>query len=204
MTASFMPYYKKIKNLLLACLFSSLVIGANAAYAGVGNSALNIKNAELVLQDDEYVLNADVDIKLSSEIEQAINKGFELSFLVEFQLVLPRKYWFDDEIVTVTHQISLSYHALSRQYLLIRDDSQKIFSSLDEARQALSEIRDFKMFQKSDVEKNEPYKAKLLMRLDYKKLPKALQVDVIGSDDWKISSQRFEWVPNLAKTESSK
>ncbi|OIR02523.1 hypothetical protein GALL_154740 [mine drainage metagenome] len=199
-----MPYYKKIKKLLITCLFSFVAIGVTAVHAGVGNSALNIKNAELVLQDDEYVLNADVDVKLSSEIEQAVNKGFELNFLVEFQLVVPRKYWFDDEIVTVTHHISLSYHALSRQYLLIRDDSQKLFASLDEAKQALSEIRDLKVLQKSDVEKVEPYKAKLLMRLDYKKLPKALQVDVIGSDDWKISSQRFEWIPNLAKLETAK
>jgi len=52
---------------------------------------------------------------------------------------------------------------------------------------------------KSDVEKGLLYKALLLMRLDYKKLPKALQVDAIGSDDWKMTSQRFEWTPSLFK-----
>jgi len=38
-----------------------------------------------------------------------------------------------------------------------------------------------------------------LMRLDPKKLPKVLQGDAMGSDDWKMSSQRFEWVPSLFK-----
>jgi hypothetical protein len=37
------------------------------------------------------------------------------------------------------------------------------------------------------------------MRLDHKKLPKALQVEGMGSNDWKMSSQRFEWTPNIFK-----
>lgn len=194
MTAFFMHCCKKIKHLLLACLLTLFAINALA-----GTSSLIIKNAELVALDDSYLLNADVDIKFNSEIEQAILKGFELNFLVEFQLVSPRKYWFDDEIVTVAHRVALSYHALSRQYLVMHGDQQKTFANLDEAIQALSEVRDLKVLQKSDVEKNEPYKAVLLMRLDYKNLPKALQVDTMGSADWKMTSQRFEWSPNLFK-----
>lgn len=201
MTASFMRYFKKIKQLFFAGLAALFVLGNVAAHAASG---LNIKSAELTPVDDAYVLNADVDIKFSPELEQAINKGFELSFLVEFQLVTPHKYWFDDEIVTITQQVTLSYHALSRQYLLMRGDQQKIFSSLDDLKQALSEIRDVKVVQKNELDKGEAYKAFLLMRLDHKKLPRALLVDAMGSDDWRISSQRFEWVPNFLKAESSK
>lgn len=185
---------KKIKQLLCVFLFASFATTAIAS-----NSSLNIKSAELVAYEDGYLLNADVDIKFNDEIEQAIIKGFELNFLVEFQLASPRRYWFDDEIVTVTHRVTLGYHALSRQYLVMRGDQQKTFSSLEEAKQELSEIRDWIVFKKSDVEKGEVYKAALLMRLDHTKLPKALQVDAIGSDNWKMTSQRFEWSPSLFK-----
>jgi hypothetical protein len=194
MTAFSMPCYKKIKQFLfisLLALFSTTVLA--------GNSSLNIKSAELEALEDIYVLNADVDMKFSEKIEEAISKGFELNFLIEFQLAKPRKYWFDDEVVTVTHDVSLSYHALSRQFLVIRGDQQKTFVRLDEAIDDLSAISDLKVFQKSEVEKGELYKAVLLMRLDAKKLPKALQGEAIGSDDWKMSSQRFEWVPDLFK-----
>lgn len=160
---------------------------------------MNIRTAELVALDDSYALNADVDIKFSNEIEQAIIKGFDLNFLVEFQLLSPRKYWFDDEIMTVTHEVTLSYHALSRQYLLVQDGQQKTFVTLDEATDELSGISNLKVLKKSDVEKGATYKAVLLMRLDHKKLPKSLQVDALGSDEWKISSQRFEWTPSLFK-----
>jgi hypothetical protein len=62
-------------------------------------------------------------------------------------------------------------------------------------------VRDLKVIQKSELEKGLTYHAILLMRLDYKKLPKSLQVDALGSSDWKMSSQRFEWAPSLLKSE---
>ncbi len=199
MTAFFMHCCKKTKQLLLACLFALFATSALATNTNANNSSLNIKSAELVAFEDGYVLNADVDIKFNDEMEQAILKGFELNFLVEFQLLSPRQYWFDDEIVTVTHHVTLSYHALSRQYLVVQDGQQKTFATLDEAIEEMSDISDLKVLKKSDVEKGLLYKALLLMRLDYKKLPKALQVDAIGSDDWKMTSQRFEWTPSLFK-----
>jgi hypothetical protein len=195
MMAFSMPCYKKIKQFLLIgflALFTTTVLA--------GNSSMNIKSAELVVVEDAYALNADVDIKFSNAIEEAISKGFELNFLIEFQLAKPRKYWFDDEVVTVAHEVSLSYHALSRQFLVIRGDQQKTFVRLDEALDDLSYISGLKVFKKSEVEKGELYKAVLLMRLNSKKLPKTLQSEsIVGSDNWQMSSQNFEWVPNLFK-----
>lgn len=197
--AFFMHCCKNIKQFLFGGLLLLFVVTAWA-----GNSSLNIKRAEIQAQEDAYVLNADVDMKFSEKIEEAISKGFELNFLIEFQLAKPRKYWFDDEIVTVTQRVALSYHALSRQFLVMRGEQQKAFVRLDEAMDDLSDISGLKVFQIAEIEKGEPYKAALLMRLDTKKLPAVLQGDAIGSDDWKMSSQRFEWVPNLGKSESTK
>ncbi len=103
---------------------------------------MSIRSASLVVLDDAYALNADVDVKFSEKMEEAISKGFALNFLIEFQLSKPRKYWFDDEIITVTHNVTLSYHALSRQFLVIRGDQQKAFVRLDEATDDLSDISD--------------------------------------------------------------
>lgn len=196
-----MRCFKKIKQLLA---MAALAFAASQAYANnavlvsnAGNS-LNIKHAELVQVDEQYFLNADVDVKFNAEMEEALDKGFEFNFLVEFQLVTPYEYWFDDEIATVTHRITLSYHALSRQYLLSRGDQQKAFASLDEARIDLGKIRDMKVFNKTDVSKGEAYNAALLVRLDHAKLPKAL-LEAESKEEWKMISQRYEWVPSLFK-----
>lgn len=194
MTASSMLYCKKIRQLFFAF---SLLLFVDIAQAA--SNSLHIRSANLITFEDDVLLNADAEINFSSEMEKAILKGFTFNFLVEFQLVLPRQYWFNDEVATTTQQISLSYHALSRQYIVMRNEQQRTFASLDAAIEDLSVIQDLKVFQKSDIEKGEQYQAVLLMRLDHKKLPKALQVDGYASKDWKMTSQRFEWSPNIFK-----
>lgn len=163
-----------------------------------GNS-LRLRSANLTVYEDEYLLNADAEINFGPEIEKAILKGFVFSFLIEFQLLTPKKYWFDDEVVTTVQQVSLSYHALTRQYIVVRNDMQRAYASLDEAIEDLSIIQDMKVFEVNEVERGERYQAVLLMRLDQKKLPKALQIEGMTSSEWKLSSQRFEWTPNLFK-----
>lgn len=174
-----------------------LLVYTGAALAA-GNS-LHIRSANLITYENEVLLNADAEINFGTEMEKAILKGFTFNFLIEFQLSLPRQYWFDDEIVTTVQQVSLSYHALSRQFIVMRNEQQRTYASLDAAIEDLSVIQDMKVFEKTDVEKGELYTAALLMRLDHKKLPKALQVESMGSNDWKMSSQRFEWPVNLFK-----
>lgn len=196
-----MRYYKSIKQLFSIVLLILVANHVTATPNGVNNAinSLTIKSAEIFLLEDEYLLNADTEVKFNPDLEEALNKGVQFNFLVEFQLVIPYQYWFDDEIVTVTERMTLSYHALSRQYLVQRGDQQKSFGSLDEVKLDLGKIRDLKVFTKADVSKGEPYKAALLMRLDHAKLPKALLEEAESADEWKMISQRYEWIPNLFK-----
>lgn len=166
-----------------------------SASSHAASSNMHIRNADLRLDGEAYNLEADVDIRFDDDVEEAINKGVVLHFVVEFQVVSPRKYWFDDEIVTKTQKVALSYHALTRQYLLLRDGRQQSYDTLLEAKLELAEIRDWKVLEKLQIEKGEPYQAALLMRLDESKLPKAIQVNAIGSEEWALTSQKYEWVP---------
>ena len=191
--AYFMHFYKKISlnrffnALLLACLLAS-------SQFSFADSSIVIKNASLQPEDSHYSLNADVDISFDKDIEEAINKGVPLTFLVEFQIVSPRQYWFDDEVVTTTQAIMLSYHALTRQYLVNHKSHQLSFETLPEAKLAMMQLRDWKVVDKSLLEKGEVYRAALLVRLDQTKLPKAIQVDTISSEKWNVSSEKFEWI----------
>jgi Domain of unknown function (DUF4390) len=54
-------------------------------------------------------------------------------------------------------------------------------------------VNDWKVVEKSQLEKNEVYKAAVQIHLDQKKLPKAIQVDTIASEKWNLTSQKFEW-----------
>jgi hypothetical protein len=182
---------KKLSDFLrLGALFS---IFSFSSIAFAIDSSIDIQYAELQQMDDAYVLITEINVNFDDAIEAAVNKGVPLHFLIEFQVVSPVKYWFDDEIVTTTRNVVLSYHALSRQYLVTRGSHQKSFETLAEAKQELFETDDWKVLDKSLIDKNDTYKAALLVRLDQTKLPKAIQVDAIGSEIWNLTSQKYEW-----------
>ena len=175
---------------LLLLIVSSLALAAG--------SSLEIKSAELVPLDNSYALNADFGINFSKEVEEALNKGVQLDFLIEFQIVTPSKWWFDDEVKSDSTHVTLGYHALSRQYLVNRDNHQYAFASLREAKEELSHLRNWKVVDKSLLHKDEVYQAALRIRLDHSKLPKPLQVDALASEDWSLVSDRYRWTPAFA------
>lgn len=189
MTDSFTRCFKKFSFFLLV-LTSSFALQAWA-------EGIQVRSAELIPIDNSYQLDADFEIDFSPEVEAALNKGVQLSFLIEFQLVQPREYWFDDEITTKSQLIQLRYHALSRQYLVNVEQHQKSFATLEEAVDELSRLRDWDVLAKSDIVKGENYIANLRFRLDHSRLPKALQVEALSSEKWTLVSERYRWVPNF-------
>ncbi len=184
-----MHYCKKIS------LFLSLALVCVNAFALPNN--IEIRAAELALVGETYKLDVFSEITLDEKIERAVNKGVVLNFLYEFQLTQPRKYWFDYEIITKSKNITVSYHALSRQYLVNDSGRQTSHEILGEAMIELMQVEAWSIIKKQQIEDDVKYKAILLIRLDQTKLPKALQVDAISSEDWSLASQRFEWLPTL-------
>lgn len=190
---SFTQYLRKYSLLILAALLTSTFAIADG---------IQVKTAELVSAGDAYQLSADFDINFSPEVEDALNKGIPLNFLIEFQLVAPRRYWFDDEITTTSQIMRLSYHALSRQYLLNVGQHQKSFTTLTEAREELAKVRDWIVVEKAQLAKNEPYQAIIRLRLDVSRLPKPLQVDAVRSDKWNLISERYRWMPAFVSSKT--
>ncbi len=210
MVSTMVYFTRSCKNISLQLvlpilLATSLYALAGLAFTGVAfaGGVIQINTAELQANEEFYSLAADVDMRLGKDIEEAVNKGVPLNFIVEFQIVIPHQYWFDDEVVTATQNITLRYHALTRQYLVNRNKYQQSFESLSEALNDLTTFNEWKVAEKSLLEKDEPYRAALLIRLDQSKLPKAIQVDAIGSEKWNLASEKFEWTLKELHTKES-
>lgn len=189
MMASSMRCFKRI-SLLFAISFLCFQALASAG-------SIVIKSADLTLNGEAYRLNADLEIDLNEKIEEAVNKGVNVTFLYEFTLVKPRALWFDKEITTASTYISVSYHALSRQYLVSQNGRQTSHEILSEAMIELVQLYDWKVLDRSMVNPDETYDATLSVKLDQSKLPKAIQVESIGSENWSMVSEPYEWVPKF-------
>lgn len=169
--------------------FSFLTL-SNAANA----EGIQIKSAELTLvEESSYQVNAEFEITFSPKLEEAVTKGVPVTFIVEFEVNHPRWYWLDDELVKTQKVYKLSYNALIRQYQLSEGTTHKNFGNLSEAKAALSNIKEWPVFDRSLIKKNNIYKALIRMRLDVSLLPKPLQVNALASKDWNLDSDWYRW-----------
>ena len=50
-------------------------------------------------EDESYARNAQFDLALNPTLEEALQKGVSLYFVLEFELVRPRWYWLDQKLV---------------------------------------------------------------------------------------------------------
>ncbi len=191
MTDSFMRCLKKIKLSIFLSFWMILFFSSSTIAA---DNSLAIKNAEINSQFEAYFLNADFDLSFNDDLDEAIRKGIPVNFIIEFELKKPRKYWFDEEVAKKTKEILLTYHALSKQFILSESENHLIaFDNLTQAKNELKRIKNWRIFDKSQIDDTDKYSAYLQVKLDQTKLPKQLQADITSNQEWQLASKQFQW-----------
>lgn len=146
---------------------------------------------------EAWLLSADFSLALNPQLEDAVNKGVPLYFLVEFELLRPRWYWWDERTALATQTHRLSYHALTRQYRVLLNGVPQAFGTLADALDAMSRLRGWRVMPRDRVRGGTPYEAWLRLRLDTAQLPKPFQISALTNRDWNPQSEwkRFPFTP---------
>src|SRR5687767_12307364 len=110
-----------------------LLAVAGLAAANAFAQGVDVRKPTVTIEDNAFVLDAHFDITLTPTLEDALNKGVPLYFLLEFELIRPRWYWFNDRVVSLHQQYRLQYNALTRQYRLGVGNLYQNYASLPEA-----------------------------------------------------------------------
>ena len=178
----------------LACLRAAacaiaLVLVATLARA----DTIGVKTAEIRADEDAYVLNAEFDLALNPTLEEALQKGVPLYFELEFELVRPRKYWFDEKVLSSSTQYRVSYNALTRQYRVASGLLAQTFDGLDEVERFLSRITSRQIARADELQKGVRYEAAIRLRLDVNQLPKTFQLSALASREWSLQSEWHRW-----------
>lgn len=169
-------------------LAGTWLLAAPAAAEG-----LTVKSADLNLAEGGWEVDADIDVNINPALEEALTKGVTLYFLAEFELVRPRSFWFGENVAGAQQQFRLRYNALTRQYQLSSGIVHRNLDTLDEVRQALGQIRGWKVADRAALKKGQNYRAGLSLRLDTSRLPKPLQLSTMGSREWNLDSGWHYW-----------
>ncbi|MGE0357125.1 MAG: DUF4390 domain-containing protein [Burkholderiales bacterium] len=142
---------------------------------------------------DGYHLDAEFDIRFSPGLEEAVNRGVMLYFVVEFELSKPRWYWFDEKPVQLSQTYKISYTPLLRQYRLSAGSAYQNFTRFEDIVSALSRVRGWPVADSGALRKQGEYQAAIRMRLDTTQLPKPFQLNAVASRDWNLASDWYRW-----------
>lgn len=189
MTVFSTPFWKKFNT---AALLLALVLAAASVFAAQPHG-IEVRRAAFIAADDHYVLDADIDIVLSAPLEDALNKGIPLYFLLDFELVRSRWYWFNDKVISREQPYRLSFSALTRQYRIGVGAFYQNFPTLAEALQVMSKVRRREDLDAGTLSKGTTYTAGLRLRLDTSQLPKPFNLNALGSREWSLGSEWYRW-----------
>jgi hypothetical protein len=185
----------------IRCVLTGLMRGlafalcalALALPGAVRADAIEVVKASLESADDNYALDAQFEFEFSPRLEEAVNKGLPLYFLVEFELTRPRWYWLDEKTATQSQTIRISYHALTRQYRISTGTLHQGFATLNEAVRILKHVRNWIVLEKAQVQRGQAYQAGVRMRLDLAQLPKPFQVNALTNREWTLASDWYRF-----------
>jgi hypothetical protein len=173
-----------------------LAIGMLAMPLPARAEGITAQGARIEAAEDGYRLDAQFDILFSPGLEEAVNRGIPLYFVVEFELSKPRWYWFDEKPVQLSQTYKITYTPLLRQYRLSSGSAFQNYSRFDDVVRALSRVRGWLVAGKGALQREGGYQAAIRMRLDTTQLPKPFQLNAVASRDWSLASDWYRWIVN--------
>jgi len=160
---------------------------------------ISVLQAALVpsFDGESWELSADFLLPLNATLEEAVNRGVVLQFVVEFELRRSRWYWWDEQVASATQTHRLAWHALTRQYRLLLNGVAESHSSLADALASLSRLRQWRVMPRERAVAGQTYEARLRLRLDTEALPKSFQFSALTQRNWAPPSEwkRFSLRP---------
>ena len=173
----------------LVCLSATLLASSPHALA----DTIGVRSADLRLEDDTYVLNAEFDFALNPTLEEALQKGVPLYFVLEFELRRPRWYWLDEKLISLSIQYRVSYDVLTEKYRVGTGLLSIHLDSLEEVERLVSRVAARPVARKDELVAGARYEARVRLRLDVTQLPKPFQLNALGSRDWSLQSDWYGW-----------
>ncbi|CAD6521749.1 hypothetical protein LMG24235_01468 [Paraburkholderia sabiae] len=171
----------------MAALWIALAFWLTAAGPARAES-IAVQRASLQSDGSGWSLDARFEFELNSNLEDAVNKGIPLYFTTDFELSRPRWYWFDEQPVSVSQSIRLSFQPLTREYRVSTGGLQLGFASLNEALAVIKHVTSWHVIDRSQVHTGETYNASVRMQLDIALMPKPFQIDAVNNRDWNLAS----------------
>jgi hypothetical protein len=177
----------------LSC-FLSLFLALSSASLHAADTVSTIKQATLSLQDDNYVLSAEINYHFSKKALNALQHGVPLFWTVQVEIQQQRDVLWNKTLVDKEIRYRLQYHALLNMYRVKNQSGGDVynFSTLAAALNLMSTLRDFPLISSDQINlKDNHYRAAVRVVFNRNELPLPLRPIAYINPQWYLSSDWY-------------
>ncbi|RVU83467.1 DUF4390 domain-containing protein [Leucothrix sargassi] len=185
-------------NPIITCLTFALLLSVSSAAMSAEKPGIFFNRHSIHMIDESnniYLVSAQVDFKLTPYLEKALLNGVELKLNTYIGMGRHRDWWWNDaeNISTISYQ--LKYHALSRHFLLTRNDTSENWNyrSLSAALRKMGSVVNYKLPRLSSRIKSGDYYLFMNIRLSPATLRLPLRIQSLFSNKYSMASEVVSW-----------
>jgi hypothetical protein len=157
---------------------------------------LEVQSAFVNVVGGVYQLHVRTRYPSSDETATALRDGVSLSYDIDVEVSRERRFWANENIVSLQLKRELSYHSVSERYVVrdpLLDVEQKSYATLEEALAALGSIESWPILVSSQVMAPGAYLVSVRASVRRGRLTDALRALMFWSDDWQRESEWYSW-----------
>lgn len=179
-------------------LWALLVLLACVAWqpaSGQEGGTVAVRSADSNLVDGVHRVGARLQYVLSDEALDALDSGVPINVELQFQVIQERRFWLDDVTAELAVNYQLLYNALSRRYVVrnLNTGEQDSYATLYSALNNLGRITSLPVIDAALLREDRDYRIRMRAVVDVKDYPAALRLIAFWREDWRITSDWYEW-----------
>ncbi len=185
-----------IKTSYFYVFLFALFLMTNSVGAGQGLIKIDLfKVQPVITKTNTYKVQANISYQLSDYLKKALLNGVTLKSDFRIYYEQPNNWFWNKQKKLKSLKFQLKYHALSRHYLLSRNDTQENwnFGNLPAALRQMGEIRNYVLPRLASKEKGDDSYISAVAYLESSTLSLPLRIQSFLSDKYSLVSQEVRW-----------
>ena len=181
---------------LLALLFAGAAYAQDEDEDEDREGYFEIRSAESQLVDGVHVLDARMQLVLSSEAMRALSSGFTLTIELQVELIRVRRWYVDDMEAELATRYELEYRPLTERYLVrnLNSGEQDSFATLYSALNNLGRVQGLPLIDDSVLEADSSYRIRTRALLQTRQFSAPLRMLFFWRGRWQLESKWSEWI----------
>jgi hypothetical protein len=154
-----------------------------------------VRSASTELVGGVHMLDARLQLVLSSDALKALNSGVPLTIELQMQVIRSRRFYIDALDAELAFRFELEYRPISQRYIVrnLNSGNQDSFATLYSALNSLGRVQRLPVIDESLLVPERDYRVRLRALLATEQYSAPLRLLFFWRDEWQLESEWYEW-----------